>query len=68
MLLILKFDRGVFFVSQNISGIKQNYFSKPVFLYLIKEITTDTIVIISHAIPPTEKHTKVLLISHIGET
>lgn len=27
MLVILKFDRGVFFVSRNISGIKQNYFS-----------------------------------------
>lgn len=27
MLLILKFDRGVFFVSRNISGIKQNYFT-----------------------------------------
>lgn len=27
MLLILKFDRGVSFVSRNISGIKQNYFA-----------------------------------------
>lgn len=27
MLVILNFDRGVFFVSRNISGIKQNYFS-----------------------------------------
>lgn len=27
MLEILKFNRGVFFVSRNISGIKQNYFS-----------------------------------------
>lgn len=27
IILILRFVRGVFFVSQNISGIKQNYFS-----------------------------------------
>lgn len=27
MLLILRFNRGVFFVSRNISGIKQNYFA-----------------------------------------
>ena len=40
------------------------HFSNPVFLNLINETITDTIVITSQIIPPTVKHITVLLISH----